>query len=46
MKADVQIGSRSWTLRRGLNLSLGKTEPLNVFIQQNGKLRFAFNIWL
>lgn len=28
-------------LRRGLNLSLGKTEPLNVFMQQNGKFSFA-----
>lgn len=35
-----------WSLRRGLKLSLGKTEPLNVFTQKSGKLSFAFTLWL
>lgn len=46
MSLNVQVGSGSRSLRRGLNLSLGKTEPLTVFTQQNGKLSFAFNLWL
>lgn len=32
MKLNVQIGSGSWSISRGLNLPLGETEGLNVFM--------------